>query len=109
MLSMKATRLFLRCFQSGVTHMAIHPYRPDSIPFSKGKHFPLLLIVSCASCFCLSFLWAICFSAIAYADGGAPNLAYVAGAAHGISVIDVLQRRVTRTITLADDPPTVLL
>jgi DNA-binding beta-propeller fold protein YncE len=89
--------------------MAIHPYRPDSIPFSKGKHFPLLLIVSCASCFCLSFLWAICFSAIAYADGGAPNLAYVAGAAHGISVIDVLQRRVTRTITLADDPPTVLL
>ena len=45
----------------------------------------------------------------AYADGGAPNLAYVAGAARGISVIDVLQRRVVRTISLASSASTVLL
>ncbi len=45
----------------------------------------------------------------AYADGGAPNLAYVAGAAHGISVIDIGQQKVTTSIALGDDPQTILL
>ena len=44
-----------------------------------------------------------------YADGGAPNLAYVAGTSHGISVIDILQQKVTRTIPVDGDPHTILL
>ena len=45
----------------------------------------------------------------AYADGGAPQLAYVAGTTQGISVIDIAQQRVTKTIAVAGDPHTVLL
>src|SRR6266487_5412692 len=48
-------------------------------------------------------------SAPALADGGAPQLAYVAGTSQGISIIDIAQRRVTRTITEAGDPHTILL
>lgn len=44
-----------------------------------------------------------------YADGGAPNLAYVAGAASGVSVIDVRQQKVTRTLTVPGNPDMVLL
>ncbi|WP_220192981.1 YncE family protein [Ktedonospora formicarum] len=46
---------------------------------------------------------------IARADGGAPNLAYVAGGGQGISVIDVSQQKVTKTIKLGGDPHTILL
>jgi DNA-binding beta-propeller fold protein YncE len=45
----------------------------------------------------------------AYADGGAPQLAYVAGAAPGISIIDIARRRVTGMIAVAGNPHTVLL
>ncbi|GCE24034.1 YncE family protein [Dictyobacter kobayashii] len=45
----------------------------------------------------------------AYADGGAPNLAYVAGSATGISVIDVAQKAISRTITTTGDPHALLL
>ncbi len=45
----------------------------------------------------------------ARADGGAPQLAYVAGGGQGVSVIDIAQRRVTRTMALAGKPRTVLL
>jgi DNA-binding beta-propeller fold protein YncE len=45
----------------------------------------------------------------AHADGGAPNLAYVSGTPSGISVIDVLQRRVTKRFSIAGDPHTILL
>jgi DNA-binding beta-propeller fold protein YncE len=45
----------------------------------------------------------------AFADGGAPQLAYVAGAAQGISIIDIAQLRITRTIALAGNPHTILL
>ncbi len=49
------------------------------------------------------------FSSSAHADGGAPQLAYVAGTAQGISIIDIAQRRVTGTIAIAGNPRTVLL
>jgi DNA-binding beta-propeller fold protein YncE len=42
------------------------------------------------------------------ADGGAPNLAYVAGTT-GISVIDVGKAKITRTLAVAGDPHTILL
>lgn len=45
----------------------------------------------------------------ARADGGAPQLAYVAGAGQGISIIDIAQRRVTGTIAVAGNAHSVLL
>src|SRR6266571_680147 len=45
----------------------------------------------------------------AQADGGAPNLAYVSGTSSGISVIDVGQAKVAKTIPVAGDPHTILL
>src|SRR5258708_12545 len=46
---------------------------------------------------------------LAHADGGAPNLAYVAGGGQGISVIDIAQQKVTRTMALAGDPSMLYL
>jgi len=45
----------------------------------------------------------------AYADGGAPNLAYVSGTFSGVSVIDVGQAKITKTISVSGDPHTILL
>jgi DNA-binding beta-propeller fold protein YncE len=45
----------------------------------------------------------------AHADGGAPNLAYVAGTAQGISTIDIGQGKVTGTISVGGDPHSVVL
>ncbi|HLX41199.1 MAG TPA: YncE family protein [Ktedonobacteraceae bacterium] len=44
-----------------------------------------------------------------YADGGAPNLAYVSGTTGGIGVIDVGQGKVTKSIAVTGDPHTILL
>ncbi len=51
----------------------------------------------------------MCFPLRVHADGGAPNLAYVSGTPSGISVIDVLQGKVTKIISVAGDPHTILL
>ncbi len=45
----------------------------------------------------------------ARADGGAPQLAYVAGAARGVGVVDIAQRRITSVLALAGQPQMVLL
>lgn len=45
----------------------------------------------------------------AFADGGAPNLAYVAGTAAGITTIDVAQQQVTGTFSPGGDPHIILL
>ncbi len=66
----------------------------------------------CCSCFCfllILVLLAGLFSPSAQADGGAPQLAYVAGTAQGISIIDIAKRNVTGTIMLEGNPRTVLL
>lgn len=60
-------------------------------------------------CLILLFLLFLLFPANAQADGGAPNLAYVAGTAHGVSVIDIGQQKVTKTISVSGDPHMVLL
>lgn len=44
-----------------------------------------------------------------HADGGAPNLAYVAGAAQGVGIIDVAQRKVAQRFAVAGDPYIILL
>ena len=46
---------------------------------------------------------------VVHADGGAPNLAYVSGTPAGVSVIDVLQGKVTKIIPVPGDPHTILL
>jgi DNA-binding beta-propeller fold protein YncE len=61
-------------------------------------------------CFlCMLLLLLGLFAPPAYADGGAPQLAYVAGTARGISIIDIAQRRVTGTIAESGNPGMVLL
>jgi DNA-binding beta-propeller fold protein YncE len=62
--------------------------------------------------FCFLFLLFLLmglFSLSAHADGGAPQLAYVAGTAQGISIIDIAQRRVTGTIAEVGNSGTILL
>ncbi len=54
-------------------------------------------------------IYTVFVTPVAQADGGAPNLAYVAGTASGISVIDVAQQKVTRTISISGKPDTILL
>src|SRR5713226_4219539 len=54
-------------------------------------------------------LFSVYFSPHSHADGGAPNLAYVSGTSSGVSVIDVGQAKITKTITVAGDPHTILL
>ena len=44
-----------------------------------------------------------------HADGGAPNLAYVAGASQGVAIIDVAQQKLAARFTVAGDPHTILL
>jgi len=45
----------------------------------------------------------------AYADGGAPNLAYVAGTQKGISIIDIGQQKVTGNFPMGNDPDAIYL
>ena len=49
------------------------------------------------------------YPSVAHADGGAPNLAYVAGTDGGISVIDVAQQKVTRQIAIDGKPQMMVL
>jgi DNA-binding beta-propeller fold protein YncE len=62
-----------------------------------------------ACLFLALFLLVGLFPRTALADGGAPQLAYVAGAARGIGIIDIAQRRVSGTISVAGNPRTILL
>lgn len=45
----------------------------------------------------------------AHADGGAPQLAYVSGTTHGISVINISQQKVTDTLPVPGNPQMILL
>ncbi len=46
---------------------------------------------------------------LARADGGAPNLAYVAGAGQGVGLVDIAQRRMARTFSVTGGPDMLLL
>jgi DNA-binding beta-propeller fold protein YncE len=70
--------------------------------------------VSRRCCWPFSFLLvftllSLCSPPRVHADGGAPNLAYVSGTPSGVSVIDVMQGKVTKIISVAGDPHTILL
>ena len=45
----------------------------------------------------------------AYADGGAPNLAYVSNTQKGISVIDIGQQKVTQSFSISSNPDAIYL
>src|SRR5258706_5313971 len=62
--------------------------------------------------FCIVFMLLLLVGSISpldHADGGAPQLAYVAGTAQGISIIDIARRHMTGSIVVAGNPRTVLL
>lgn len=69
---------------------------------SKRRYWVLSLL------FVLSLL-SVYFAPHTRADGGAPNLAYISGTLPGVSVIDVGQAKVTKTIAVAGNPQTILL
>ncbi len=79
-----------------------------------GKHRPYphhsSIIPNTAVVFVLVFaLSIILLPAAAHADGGAPNLAYIAGTKQGISIIDIQQQKVTGTFSVRGDPHTIYL
>lgn len=64
----------------------------------------------CGLCVVLSGLFLLIAGyPVAHADGGAPNLAYVAGGGKGISVIDIAQQKVVDNLSFAGDPSMVYL
>src|SRR5947209_1041569 len=67
------------------------------------------IVHSCSWWAFLLVLLPLGFPLPAHADGGAPNLAYVAGTTPGISVIDVARQQVSRTLAVPGSPQTVLL
>src|SRR5438876_6727143 len=71
-----------------------------SVSYSWYWTFILLFVLS---------LPGLYFAPHTYADGGAPNLAYVSGTSSGVSVIDVGQAKVTKTIQVVGAPHTILL
>lgn len=62
---------------------------------------------------CLGFLllWGLFITSTptAFADGGAPNLAYIAGSKTGVSVIDIQQQKITTNFSLPGEPKTIYL
>src|SRR5437870_13875570 len=75
-----------------------------------------MVVISIARTYCYRFCFLFMLlllvgllSPTAHADGGAPQLAYVAGAAQGIIGIDIARRRVTGSIAVAGNPRTILL
>ncbi len=54
-------------------------------------------------------LFAFPLAPSAHADGGAPNLTYVAGTDQGVSVIDVAQQKVTTTVNVSGGAHSILL
>jgi DNA-binding beta-propeller fold protein YncE len=73
--------------------------------------FIMKLVCQIGSLLCMLafFLLLLPLSQHAKADGGAPNLAYVAGAAQGIGVIDISQQKVTSNIKVDGNPQMILL
>lgn len=59
--------------------------------------------------FILLVALSLCMPPQVFADGGAPNVAYVAGTKEGITTIDIDQQKVTSTMPLPGDPHTTLL
>ncbi|HEX6480397.1 MAG TPA: YncE family protein [Ktedonobacteraceae bacterium] len=57
-------------------------------------------------CFILPFFF---LAPPVHADGGAPDLAYVAGAANGVGIIDIIKQQAAGTLNIAGNPSMILL
>ncbi len=79
-----------------MTHFVLPPYDRRSL-----MRLLLLPVILC--------MLLLLVPASVHADGGAPNLAYVAGTSRGISVIDISQQKITNTISVPSLPHMVLL
>ena len=73
----------------------------------------MIMFARICRCFIITTLSCLCLFLLApmavHADGGAPNRAYVAGAAKGIAIIDISQQKVIDHMAVASDPQTILL
>ncbi len=78
---------------------------PGPRPYGTAAVVLVMIVVTLASIAYLLFPGA----GAARADGGAPNLAYISGTTKGISVVDIQQKAVTNTFSLAGDPQTIFL
>ena len=81
----------------------------EDIQRKDGEKIMRRVLASASVFLLLGFLLEMSSLQRVYADGGAPNLAYVSGTATGISVIDVGQSKVTQTLAVPGDPHTILL
>ncbi|MBX5456026.1 MAG: hypothetical protein IRZ31_03930 [Thermogemmatispora sp.] len=70
----------------------------------RGSAFLTSLLLSLLTILSLVALASLGNPLPALADGGAPNLAYVAGGGNGIGVIDIVKQQVQPSIRLAGDP-----
>src|SRR5438270_5425754 len=57
-------------------------------------------------CFILPFFF---LAPVVHADGGAPDLAYVAGAANGVGIIDIIKQQAAGTLNVLGNPSMILL
>ncbi len=73
-----------------------------------GHHFQIHMRIVCSLLLGL-VLAILLLSRPVYADGGAPNLAYVAGAEQGVGMIDIAQQRMARQFGVAGNPDMLLL
>lgn len=77
-----------------------------------GRRTGRRTLIALALALALDVLAPLAAPRVAYADGGAPNLAYVVGGgSHGddLVVVDIAQRRVTGHVHLGGDPRAVIL
>ena len=79
------------------------------ICFGKMRMSAQRLLLSIVSAVSMLSLLLLCFPMSANADGGAPNLAYIAGTTAGISTIDISQTKVTGTFAVNGDPHALVL
>ncbi len=70
--------------------------------FAKIARYITIALCTCVVCLAL-------LPAVAQADGGAPNRAYIAGTSKGISIIDISQQKVIGNLPGAGDPHTIIL
>jgi hypothetical protein len=81
----------------------------DDFVLRRGRQSSFPIVMALVSLL-VPLLGAIClFTPPVYADGGAPQRAYVAGSSAGISVVSIPLQKVTDTIHLSTQPHMVLL
>jgi DNA-binding beta-propeller fold protein YncE len=95
--------LLLRIRSSQRAHLITNSFYLNK--HSRAIKWILQLMVIPLICLCCLLLT----PSTLYADGGAPNRAYVAGTGKGISIIDVAQQKIINSLATPGEPHEVLL